>query len=865
MTDSIRPTTPDYEPLDISSVCNAGLELYDRDLEVRSGGTWLYPRDRRPPIGLQRFHGLPFQIGPHSPSETRCFVALGCSEGPSTKSVVVVVNKRTEQVIFAHALLETHLWEGGPLGSVVARYVFHLADGSSIDVPIRERFEIGNLPLPWGQLPFLAVPDQQNKLADRYEGRWENTGFRQTEASQGTPRGYFLWAWRNPHPEVELRSIELFAGNLCLVVAAITLSHLKEPPFVRSTSRTVAVVLKKEERANQPFDLEIRVDRGVATYPYPLPDEPLDRPAAGFPGFGAPLNQKSSPAYSQIAANPSATVSVVQGGSTLVEARWGDLEAGGTGESDEARIEIVDPGKNWVHVKVIDDESGEPIPCRIAFHSPEGVPYPPHGHQSPLFSNMGTWHIDNGGDVRLGQITYAYIDGTCQGWLPRGTVMVDAARGYEYEPLRTRVTINPGQQSLTLRLKRWVDMNAARYFSGDTHVHFLSAQGAQFEAAGEDLNVVNLLLSQWGHLYTNTEDFTGRPQVSPDGRTIVFAGHENRQHILGHLTLLGMKTPVMPWCSDGPDEADLGGGLDITLSEWADACHAQGGTVVVPHIPTPNCEPAVLVATGRADAVEMLEQLEYEHLEYYRYLNGGYRLPLVGGTDRMDAGVPVGLYRTYVYIPPDQEFTYQNWLRALRTGHTFVSGGPIIWFSVEGQPIGSTLHVRGGGSVEVEAHARSILPIATLQIVQNGRVVAESSEASGARELIVRARLEIRGDSWLAARCGGLQYMPTRHFDTRRRGVMAHTSPIYVACGREYSVFDLATTEYLLTLVEGGLEYIRNLSPQHPPSLVTHHHGEGDHLGHLERPFREAQSILLQRLDRERPSAPGGQRTGVSE
>ena len=37
-------------------------------------------------------------------------------------------------------------------------------------------------------------------------------------------------------------------------------------------------------------------------------------------------------------------------------------------------------------------------------------------------------------------------------------------------------------------------------------------------------------------------------------------------------------------------------------------------------------------------------------LEYYRYLNSGYRLPLVGGTDKMSSAVPVGLYRTYARL-----------------------------------------------------------------------------------------------------------------------------------------------------------------------------------------------------------------------
>ena len=103
-------------------------------------------------------------------------------------------------------------------------------------------------------------------------------------------------------------------------------------------------------------------------------------------------------------------------------------------------------------------------------------------------------------------------------------------------------------------------------------------------------------MAQWGHLFTSTEEFTGEPSVDHRGETIVYVGQENRQHTLGHLGLLGLKRPVMPWSSDGPDEAELGGNLETTLSRWADACHEQGGTVVLPHFPYPYCEgPALIV------------------------------------------------------------------------------------------------------------------------------------------------------------------------------------------------------------------------------------------------------------------------------
>jgi WD40 repeat protein len=420
------------------------------------------------------------------------------------------------------------------------------------------------------------------------------------------------------------------------------------------------------------------------------------------------------------------------------------------------------------------------------------------------------------------------------------------------------VTIAPGQQELTLRLKRWCNMNARRWFSGDTHVHFLSTQGSHTEAQGEDLNVVNLLQSQWGHLFTNTEEFTGGPSVSRDGRTIVYASQENRQHMLGHLTLLGLKKPVMPWCTDGPDEAEMGGTLEVTMSDWADRCHAQGGTVLLPHLPNPNGEPAAMIATGRVDAVEFLRHGAepprfggmYNHVEYYRYLNGGYRLPLVGGTDKMSSDVAVGLYRTYVFIPQEQDFTYETWCANLAAGRTFMSGGPIISFSVDGHAIGDTVRLSGnGGTLEVEAWAESIFPIHTLEIVQQGRVVSATEDHTGTRRLELKTRIKVDGHTWLAARVSGPGYTnPILHHDAWRRGVVAHTSPVYVACGGDWWLFDQETAQYMLTLIDGSLTYMRELSPRYQPGTVTHHHGEEDHEAYLARPFLEAQAAIHRRM-----------------
>ena len=831
----------DYRPLNLARQCNVAADF------AGPIGT--------PPIGKHLFHGLPFQIGPaNAKPKQKCLIGLKGKSGGAkgaTSPIVIPIKAAAKHVIVAHSLLETEIPAGDPIGREVAHYVFAYDDGTSVRVPIRERFELAALPLTWGQLPFLALPAEKDHVWPRYGGEWDMAGRRVTEGGQGWPRAYFLWCWENPSPEKKIVTMTIEPAGRWMIIGGVTLGFADEYPFSTKARREIKITLNKKADAKRPFKLEVEVDRGVTTYAFPLPvATPEKFVADDYKGWGEMLNGESSPAYARVAATPSATVTVKHEKEVLGKVNWGELEKKKRVKTPRVTVELADSGKNWVRTTVVDDATGKPVHCRIHFRSPEGIPYQPHGHHDHVFSNLGTWHMDIGGDVRLGQISYAYIDGKCQGWLPRGKVIVDVARGFEYRPHREVIEIKPGQRELTIRLKRWTNMNEQRWFSGDTHVHFLGERGAQREAGGEDLNVVHLLMSQWGHLFTNSEDFIGRPTTSDDGRHVVYTTQENRQHLLGHLTLLGLKERVDPWCTDGMSEAEIGGNMETTLSHWADACHAQGGSVVIPHIPNPNGETSALIATGRADAVEMLVHSPYNHVEYYRYLNNGYKLPLVGGTDKMDSAVPVGVCRTYVYIPPDEEFTYDNWCKNMRLGRTFLSSGPLMWFKVNGHAIGDEIELPGnGGAVEIEATAESIFPLGVLQIVQAGEVIASTDEPDGARKLTLKATVKVEKHSWFAARCAGPKYQPKSHHDSWRRGIFAHTSPVYAAVGGKWHMFDAATCKYMLTLIDGSVEYIRKHARHHShEGDVTHHHGADDHAEFLEGPFKEAAAALHRRM-----------------
>ncbi len=157
-------------------------------------------------------------------------------------------------------------------------------------------------------------------------------------------------------------------------------------------------------------------------------------------------------------------------------------------------------------------------------------------------------------------------------------------------------------------------------------------------------------------------------------------------------------------------------------------------------------------------------------------------------------------------------------------GYQDFQGIPFSVGSQDAAFIGLDVQLTVAGSVSVTDRARAVLPIHTLQLVP------------------------VSAHGWLCARVGGPNYEPIAHHDVWRRGVFAHTSPIYVAVGDARSMNSPDGLQYLLTLVEGGLAYARTLAPRRPDHLVTHHHGEPVHQAFLERPFLEAQAALRARL-----------------
>ncbi|MCL5005349.1 MAG: hypothetical protein M1404_02350 [Acidobacteria bacterium] len=470
-----------------------------------------------------------------------------------------------------------------------------------------------------------------------------------------------IWvsALANPEPERELKALRLEAKDKDpLFVCGITPDAGEENPL-RYERLSLFRITLPEAAGDDPGRWEIRARQGVVARSFAACDFSaeawLASPNKGL-GEQAQRAPRSRHLLLELAANREGTVSLFDRKSgksyefdlaRLVVGQ--ELPARGGG----ARLEVLERETVWLHGRAVDSTTGRPTPVRLAFRSKEGLYIPPYGHRTEI---NDAWLQDYGADVKLMDTSFAYVDGTFQVELPVGDVYVEMTKGFEYEAVRQRLKIEAGQRGLNLEIPRFENLRARGWMTADTHVHFLSPSTALLEGQAEGLNLINLLAAHWGDLFTNVGDLPYGSLTPHDGETVVQVSTENRQHILGHLGLLGGHgAPVFPMSAGGPGESYIGDPVWTGLTGWAEACRQRDGLVVAVHFPYPTAEVAADIVLGKIDAVELVPHFQevfndLRFLDWYRFLNCGYRLPGVGGTDKMGAYMPVGANRTYAYL-----------------------------------------------------------------------------------------------------------------------------------------------------------------------------------------------------------------------
>ena len=440
-------------------------------------------------------------------------------------------------------------------------------------------------------------------------------------------------------------------------------------------------------------------------------------------------------------------------------------------------------------VTIVDAKTGEPTPARVRLLSGTGSALTPNGALAISSAGLGApaeaISVLYGRDDRaegfvLQQDGSFYVDGSFAMNLPPGEYQLEISKGYEFVREKHNVNAGPGRGiELDISLKRWIDMPARGWYSADDHIHLRRSPKDNAAilrwVAAEGIHIGNLL--QMGDFWTYVFSQYGWGEAGRyrEADNLLASGQEEpRTPEIGHTISLGANDFVRSrddyYSFDRLfDRIDERGGIS-GFAHQAMSFHGYRGMTLN-------------VLRDKVDFVELLQfcveggPLHTEH--YYRFLNLGYRLTALAGSDfpwcgRGEIGSPertsqIGDARFYTYV--GDEFSYESWFAALKAGRTFASTGPVVEITVNGKGPGETVNVAPGATLHVAAKAfghASQIPLTELEIVGHGRVLKRAVAQNNSEELSIEMELPVTHGIWLAVRA---KAGPTQ---------IAHSTPVYV-------------------------------------------------------------------------------------
>jgi len=697
----------------------------------------------------------------------------------------------------------------GHLGEHAADYVLIYADGSEQRMAICRRRQVSAFRRMWGENCFEAVAHTKPRpFRAHHEQMLRGWGQSQTrvDAADGGPWVNWLWAWENPHPRKPLVGVRLEPVSGTVVLFAISAGRVSAHPLRWQSRRKAVVRLPRGVAFDPTLDemgqlAQVRLDMGQVISATLRPLYPGEAWEKSYHNRLPEIAERE--VLVEYGAHPEACFHLA-GGRTIPLRRLERAGAAGP-------VTRVAPATQRVTLRAIEKASRRLVAVKLHVHGQAGEYLPPvDRHRIPNAAWFEDYSVDF---AHAGRHFCSYIPGETRLDLPLGPVYVEVSKGFEMAPVRQVVTVTPATEEIVIEIEKVLPWRERGWVSADTHVHFLSPQSGLLEGAGEGVNVVNLLASQWGELMTNAGDFDGQTtfgsrEAGGEGEYLLRVGTENRQHVLGHISLLGYEGGIIaPMTTGGPDESALGDPVGALLTEWALQCKRQNGVVVIPHFPNPRCEAAAALVSGAADAVEMTSWgnlyagiSPYSLVDWYRYLNCGYLTAAVGGTDKMSSNTAVGTVRTYAQVAPGQAFTYEAWKEAVRRARTFATYGPLLEFAVEGQGPGSRLQLdASGGTVDVTWQvASATVPMSRVELVVNGEIRQGRPVQSWADQ--GHWSVKLAKSSWLALLVRG-------HYPDKPEVIAAHSSPVMVeVAGSPFMA--AADAVSILEQIEGALAFL---------------------------------------------------------
>lgn len=798
------PPSPLFDPLDITG--NLDLSKISSSYVSEE----MFKAVKSAPAGNSVAFGIPFNIGEQ---------IIYLKDEPFK---INIKSRSGNWIIFLHSSDKQDLKRSadgfydkpfrgiGMLNEDIARYVVIYEDGIEMELPIRQRYHIGMFHQWWGENCIESVAHQKPAPIGFYQKMTNDEwGQIQTRVSMND-RGDFinwLWAWENPNPDKKIKGFRFEPLNKsAIILSAITFGNVKSNPLRWNSRQKAILSLPKGSIFNTVPDGKgllkgIQLDLGQVISAVPrliYPDQDWEQSYNNkIPGTSENDMIIEYTAHTEAKFHLSGLEPIPVSNLTKSE--------------NNKPIRVVEPANQKVKIRVVEKGSGKMIPVKFHAHGVSGEYLAPvDRHRQPNYEWFEDYSVDF---VNQGIHNCTYIPGETLINLPQGKVFIEISKGFEITPIRKVVEIFPETEVITIEIEKALYWREKGWITADTHVHFLSPGSAMLEGSAEGINVVNLLASQWGELMTNVGDFDGKTTYGSkssggDGEYLVRVGTENRQHVMGHISLLGYEGNIIaPMTTGGPDESALGDPVETLLTEWAMQCKKQDGIVILPHFPNPRLENAATIITGGVDGVEMTSWGNhyagidpYSLTDWYRYLNCGYFVAAVGGTDKMSAGTAVGTIRTYSKIPDNKDFTYEEWKNSIRRGQTFVTYGPLMEFQVDGKAAGSLIEMSSnGGTVNITWEAASVtMPMSRVELIVNGEVKESQSVSKWKGE--GNWSFKVSKSSWVALLIRG-------QYPDKPEIIAAHTSPVVISV-KNSPMLAAADGLTILDQIEGAMAYL---------------------------------------------------------
>jgi hypothetical protein len=465
-------------------------------------------------------------------------------------------------------------------------------------------------------------------------------------------------------------------------------------------------------------------------------------------------------------------------------------------------------------LELVESGSLESVPGIVRITTADGVSYQP-----PELVNRGQG-IENRGPIHEWSVLPAATTIT----VPAAPLEVHALAGLETELAEQSLDLT-GKRAAELRvpLARFAKARAGGYVAGNTHLHLMKLSKAEADrylrqvplADGLDIVFISYLERAEDDLDYTSNKYTPRDLARLAHGHVHFGHGEEHRHNFGshgegygHILLLDIPYIVQP-VSIGP--GIMRSGTDSPpLQSGIDKARSAGGKVIWAHNlfgfeDIPNW------ITGRVHANNIFDgsaKGSYKDT-YYRYLNIGLRVPFSTGTDWFVYDF------SRAYVMADKPVTPTGWLDLLADGKSYITNGPLLEFTVNGKPLGSQVPLPQPGDVRIHGRAIGRIDFKRIELVQNGRVVANAASTADQGHFVAMLDMKLRADepSWLALRTPP----PPVESDAELQEpvakseygyhLFAHTSPIYLPLGG-HQVFDSATAQGLLDEMHDDLHEI---------------------------------------------------------